>query len=88
MLLLVTMAQSAGGPRRKLTLGQGAVMLILEAVLLGMSLFVIGVLIYMFAAPKLIGNGNVSLDSPFPVVSIRSFAGSWLRYRGAWAVDY
>jgi hypothetical protein len=42
-----------------------AEMLILKVVLLGISLFIISVLIYMFAAPKLIGNGIVSLDSPF-----------------------
>ena len=53
-------------------------MLILKAVLLGMSLFIISVLIYMFAAPKLIGNGNVSLDSPF----------LWLAFAASLAVGY
>ena len=56
-------------------------MVILKGVLLGMALFVIGTLIYMLVAPRLIrasGVGIVSTNSPF----------LWLAFVGSLAIGY
>jgi hypothetical protein len=56
-------------------------MLILKGILFGMALFLIGSLIYMLAAPRLIrapGVGIVSTNSPY----------LWLAFAGSLAIGY
>jgi len=66
-------------------------MLIFKGVLLGMALFLIGAVIYMLAAPRLIrapGVGIISTNSPYLWLALGSLAIGWfISIRGLWIFE-